>query len=128
MGWLDVQCHGQDTRGPLASDLPDEEYGPPQPDSQRIQAVGTEGHPEAGQGEAAGRQTEAAGRQAEAVGQYAAADEAAAAAATAATYIPTATAVHRCLLHPHQHPQLWPPLLQCLKFVSDLRLDNVSTL
>ena len=48
-GWLDVQCHGEDSRGTLA--LSDEEYEPPQPDSQGVQAAGTEGCPEAGVGQ-----------------------------------------------------------------------------
>ena len=95
-GWMSIAM-GKILEEPLAN-LPNEEFGPPQPDCQKIQAVGTEGRPEAGagQGEAAGQQTEAAGQQAEAVGQYAAAGEAAAATAAAATYIPTAaaTAVH----------------------------------
>ena len=47
--WLDVQCHGEDSR-PLAK-LSDEEYGPPQPDPQGVQASGTEGRPEAGVGQ-----------------------------------------------------------------------------
>ena len=46
-------CHGQDPLGPLDK-LPNEDYGPPQPDPQGVQAAGREGRPEAGSGQEEG--------------------------------------------------------------------------